>query len=68
MSSTCFPTTEDSLLDALCMATLRILSIDAVQKAASCHPERGRTRRVSKRRSVRSASLTVGEDGATPCS
>ncbi|MDN7903793.1 hypothetical protein QZM18_06560 [Burkholderia diffusa] len=50
------------------MATLRILSIDAVQKAASCHPERGRTRRVSKRRSVRSASLTVGEDGATPCS
>ncbi|MGP8471923.1 hypothetical protein [Burkholderia sp. PR2] len=54
MTSTRFPSTEDSLLDALCMNTLRFLSIDAVQKAASGHPERGLTRRVSKGRSVHS--------------
>ncbi|WP_175765669.1 transketolase [Burkholderia ambifaria] len=38
MTSTCFPSTEDSTLDALCVNTLRFLSIDAVQKAASGHP------------------------------
>ncbi|MDR6499731.1 transketolase [Burkholderia ambifaria] len=38
MTSICFPSTEDSTLDALCVNTLRFLSIDAVQKAASGHP------------------------------
>ncbi|PFH20611.1 transketolase [Burkholderia sp. JKS000303] len=38
MTSTDFPTTEGSALDALCINTLRFLSIDAVQKAASGHP------------------------------
>lgn len=38
MTSTVFPPTEDSALDALCINTLRFLSIDAVEKAASGHP------------------------------
>ncbi|HDR9060535.1 TPA: transketolase [Burkholderia vietnamiensis] len=38
MTSTDFPPTEGSALDALCINTLRFLSIDAVQKAASGHP------------------------------
>ncbi|QQK06791.1 transketolase [Burkholderia anthina] len=38
MTSPCFPSTKDSALDALCINTLRFLSIDAVQKAASGHP------------------------------
>ncbi|MCA8095493.1 transketolase [Burkholderia anthina] len=38
MTPPCFPSTEDSALDALCINTLRFLSIDAVQKAASGHP------------------------------
>ncbi|QVN20320.1 transketolase [Burkholderia pyrrocinia] len=38
MTSTDFPSTEGSALDALCINTLRFLSIDAVQKAASGHP------------------------------
>ncbi|UQO92572.1 transketolase [Burkholderia multivorans] len=38
MTSTDFPSTEGSALDALCVNTLRFLSVDAVQKAASGHP------------------------------
>ncbi|WP_175914445.1 transketolase [Burkholderia metallica] len=38
MTSTDFPPTEGSALDALCINALRFLSIDAVQKAASGHP------------------------------
>ncbi|PFH30352.1 transketolase [Burkholderia sp. JKS000303] len=38
MTSAVFPPTEDSALDTLCINTLRFLSIDAVQKAASGHP------------------------------
>ncbi|WP_175749128.1 transketolase [Burkholderia pyrrocinia] len=38
MTPTDFPPTEGSALDALCINTLRFLSIDAVQKAASGHP------------------------------
>ncbi|MEY8173987.1 transketolase [Burkholderia multivorans] len=38
MTSTDFPSIEGSALDALCINTLRFLSIDAVQKAASGHP------------------------------
>lgn len=38
MTSTVFPPTEDSALDALCINTLRFLSIYAVEKAASGHP------------------------------
>lgn len=38
MTSTDSPPTEGSALDALCINTLRFLSIDAVQKAASGHP------------------------------
>ncbi|MGU8080225.1 transketolase [Burkholderia pyrrocinia] len=38
MTSSDFPPTEGSALDALCINTLRFLSIDAVQKAASGHP------------------------------
>ncbi|BAX63186.1 transketolase [Burkholderia stabilis] len=38
MTSTDFPPIEGSALDALCINTLRFLSIDAVQKAASGHP------------------------------
>ncbi|HIE5946270.1 TPA: transketolase [Burkholderia cepacia] len=38
MISTDFPSIQGAALDALCINTLRFLSIDAVQKAASGHP------------------------------
>ncbi|WP_369325104.1 transketolase [Burkholderia cepacia] len=38
MTSTDFPSIQGAALDALCINTLRFLSIDAVQKAASGHP------------------------------